>query len=288
MVSNCRVIKFITVLCFCFTASSLFAQYHEQPNRWVDKSLWSRNLLNLKIGDKIGNFYNCDMNDYSVLASSWLEPEGEKYSVVNDLNDFAIWTNYYWTVTYDPFKAYDNNLSTAWSEGVEGDGIGEVLIYPLCDSDRIENENLRIFTGYAKSKDLWLKNNRPRNIKIFILKSTEHSWNKNTSFPMDITVVDEQYATLKDVFDWQPLPIEKSKITFENRKKASDESLEKEEMRKYWDSREEYFVGIQILSVYPGTKYKDTLISEISYDNEENPGNYYGYVHSILADPRHY
>lgn len=248
MVSNCRVIKFITVLCFCFTASSLFAQYHEQPNRWVDKSLWSRNLLNLKIGDKIGNFYNCDMNDYSVLASSWLEPEGEKYSVVNDLNDFAIWTNYYWTVTYDPFKAYDNNLSTAWSEGVEGDGIGEVLIYPLCDSDRIENENLRIFTGYAKSKDLWLKNNRPRNIKIFILKSTEHSWNKNTSFPMDIT----------------------------------------EEMRKYWDSREEYFVGIQILSVYPGTKYKDTLISEISYDNEENPGNYYGYVHSILADPRHY
>lgn len=81
------------------------------------------------------------------------------------------------------------------------------------------------------------------------------------------------------------MPVEKSKISFENRKKARDKKYSVEERHEYRNKREEYMIGIQILSVYPGTKYQDTLISEISYDNEENPGNYYDYYKSILTEP---
>lgn len=284
MVSNNRKkITGISLICLfaCFFLGAY--EYAYTVEDWINESQWNRKLLDLKIGDNIGDFANAGIDTFSILASSCLKPEGQKRILwVDEERGAAHMT---WTSVYDPYCAYDNNLNTAWSEGVPGDGVGEVLIYPLCDNDRIENENLRIFTGYAKSKDLWLKNNRPRNVKIFILKSVEHGANMVVSYPKNITVIDEQYATLKDVFDWQPLPVEKSKITFENRKKSKDEKYSWEERRKYSDQREEYMIGIQILSVYPGTKYQDTLISEISYDNEENPGNYYDYDKSILTEP---
>lgn len=283
MVLHNRIRSFIL---FAFFALCVFLS--EDANAyevelWIHESEWNRSLVNLKIGDNIGDFTNYDFSSYSVLSSSCLKPEGKK--VIYEDDDVRDRFYVKRTTIYDPYCAYDNSLDTAWCEGVEGDGIGEVLIYPLCDNSRIENENLRIFTGYAKSKDLWLKNNRPRNIKIFVLKSTKHSVNINIPIPTNITVIDEQYATLKDVFDWQTLPVEKSKISFENRKKARDEKYSVEERREYWNKREEYMIGIQILSVYPGTKYQDTLISEISYDNEENPGNYYDYDKSILTAP---
>lgn len=191
------------ILLFVFSVFCVFLS--EDANAyevelWIHESEWNRSLVNLKIGDNIGDFTNYDYRSYSVLASSCLKPEGEKWIREDD----DVRDRFYvgWSTLYEPYCAYDNNLNTAWSEGVPGDGVGEVLIYPLCDNDRIENENLRIFTGYAKSKDLWLKNNRPRNIKIFVLKSTKHSTNINIPIPTNITVIDEQYATLKDVFDW--------------------------------------------------------------------------------------
>ena len=61
--------------------------------------------------------------------------------------------------------------------------------------------------------------------------------------------------TLKDINDWQPLDLGEYNEVDEWYYKKLD-SYELQESNT--------FLAVQILSVYPGTKYKDTLISEIS------------------------
>lgn len=279
MVSNNRK-KIVFIFVFSCLARNISSVWWQGGG--LDKSDWNRNLVNMKIGDIVIEAYpRGHLSATRVLASSWLAPEGNPPFPENDRDSGHIWAYNEWTSMYGPAKAFDGQLDTAWSEGVEGDGIGEVLV-----ADLSPEKPLKIFTGYAKSKDLWLKNNRPRNIKIFILKSTETSSNQSDTFPYNITVIDEQYATLKDVFDWQPLPVEKSKMTFENREKATDEKYSEEERYEYGKRRENYMIGIQILSVYQGSKYQDTLISEISYEDEDNPPrSYYGDKRYILTNP---
>lgn len=276
--NNRRTIIFVFVFsCLTRNISSLW---------WLSGGLseqdWNRNLVYMKTGDIVINSYPRGyLRSTRLLASSWLAPEGNAPFKEDDPDTGHRWSNAEWSSMYGPSKAFDGQLDTAWSEGVPGDGIGEVLI-----ADLSPEKPLKIFTGYARSKDLWLKNNRPRNIKIFILKSIKTSSNQEDSYPIDITVIDEQYATLKDVFDWQPLPVEKSKITFENREKSQDEKYSKKERDEYWEKRENYMIGIQILSVYTGTKYQDTLISEISYEAVDNPPkSYYGDKRYILTNP---
>ena len=68
-------------------------------------------------------------------------------------------------------------------------------------------------------------------------------------------VVGEKTLTLKDVNGWQKLNLDEYK------------EIDSEEFKKldpYELSQSGTFLAIKILSVYPGTKYKDTLISEVS------------------------
>lgn len=283
MVSNNRKIIIFIFVFFC-----LARNISSQITWWssgLDKSDWNRNLVYMKTGDIVIDYYGRGyLGSTKVLASSWLAPEGKPPFPEDDWITDHRWAYNEWTSMYGPAKAFDGQLDTAWSEGVEGDGIGEVLI-----ADLSPENPLKIFTGYAKSQDLWIKNNRPRDIKIFILKSTEYGASLMDISPKNVTVIDEQYATLKDVFEWQPLPVEKSKLTFENREKANDEKYSEEERYEYMCRHEEYMIGIQILSVYQGTKYQDTLISEISYEDDNNPPrSYYGDKRYILTNPIEY
>lgn len=65
---------------------------------------------------------------------------------------------------YDCNNLIDKNNTTAWVEGVTGDGIGE---YVLFSADGIVSVNaIRISNGYHKSKDLYYKNNRIKNMRL--------------------------------------------------------------------------------------------------------------------------
>jgi serine/threonine protein kinase len=60
--------------------------------------------------------------------------------------------------TYYPNYIIDQNLRTAWDEGVDGPGIGEWI---RCDFDReVSLNSIRIYPGYFKSPAIWAKNNR--------------------------------------------------------------------------------------------------------------------------------
>lgn len=70
----------------------------------------------------------------------------------------------YQDITYSPYNVDDDDINTCWSEGVEGDGIGEWIQLSYDTDEPIEA--LSICNGYAKSEDLYTSNNRVKDASI--------------------------------------------------------------------------------------------------------------------------
>lgn len=81
---------------------------------------------------------------FTANASSELEPQSGVYYSVNNL--------------------IDNNEATCWTEGVNGDGIGEKVTI-VCNGIATINRII-IHNGYCKSEKLFYENNRVKKIKI--------------------------------------------------------------------------------------------------------------------------
>jgi hypothetical protein len=58
-------------------------------------------------------------------------------------------------------------LSSGWSEGVEGDGVGEWLEFTMTTNFRVGDE-WHIGNGYNKNKDAWQANNRVKKFKVLV------------------------------------------------------------------------------------------------------------------------
>ena len=121
-------------------------------------------------------------------------------------------------MTHSPDRLIDEDISTAWVEGVNGQGIGENVTFQFDDEYTISG--LKINAGYQKSDSLYEKNSRPAELKI--------SFSDGSS----------QTYTLQDINDGQEIVLEQPVMT---------------------DS-----ISITIETVYPGRKYQDTAITEIS------------------------
>lgn len=127
--------------------------------------------------------------------------------------------------SYEAYNAQDLRLDTAWVEGVKGDGENEYLEYFF------KNESPRvtqaiILNGYVKTPELWAANNRVKELDLYI----------NGEFYARLQLKDVQ---AEQIFE---LPI------LGRREDGKDLILK--------------FV---IKSVYPGTKYNDTAITEIYF-----------------------
>lgn len=127
--------------------------------------------------------------------------------------------------SYEASSAKDLKLDTAWAEGVKGNGEGEYLEY-FFRNDSPRVTQAIIINGYVKTPKLWKENNRVKDLDLYI----------NGEF----------YAKLqlKDVQSEQIFKLS----TLGHRKDGEDLILK--------------FV---IKSVYPGTKYSDTAITEIYF-----------------------
>lgn len=113
----------------------------------------------------------------------------------------------------------DYNPTTAWSEGVEGNGVGEYVDF-IFDDYYIFN-GIKICAGYHKSEELYYKNARPKKIML------------------EFSDGGIEVIKLQDVFEEQI-------IEFEDKHEADS-------------------VRLSIESVYKGSKYSDTLISELNF-----------------------
>lgn len=257
--------KKMFVCIFVLSMFNTFTFAQLWPKGALKQSDWNLSLKNMKVGDILEKEYiSCfgGEND-AVLASSWLAAEGtppkklqpyEKDENGDSWDEYEIdWANNNrydtWTEMYGPGKCFDGKTDTAWCEGVAGDGIGEIVI-AWVDVKR----PVRIWTGFGKSQKTWETNNRPKDIKIFIIQGEVVGQSVNgPNYKMK--VIGEKKLTLKDINDWQPLDLgEYNEIDVGYYKKLDSYELQKSNT----------FIAVQILSVYPGTKYKDTLISEIS------------------------
>ena len=135
------------------------------------------------------------------------------------------WNKY--TENYHPNYVLDNNPKTAWVEGVEGNGENEKILIPISSVDKVRTIQLRIRNGYQKSAGLLRANSAPKDVTITL--STRNG-----------AIVEKKKFTLKKTMGWQTVD-----IPVTNRNTSIG------------------IVQLTINSVHPGTKYKDTCISDI-------------------------
>ena len=134
-------------------------------------------------------------------------------------------------ISYSPEKAHDFDVTTAWVEGKVNYGVGEYIEYSFDMAEYKGPHHLGITTiilanGYKKSKKLWEENARVKTLKMY--------------------VDDRPFALLEliDCFEFQTIALEKV-------------MLPQQTVMKF---------RFEIVEVYPGTKYKDTAISELLFD----------------------
>lgn len=126
-------------------------------------------------------------------------------------------------VQYKAEYVLDGNTDTTWAEGAKGDGIGEWIM--LTSDINSEVRGIEIANGYTKSEETYFENNRLKKIKI--------EFSDNDSIIVNLKDDVHGYDTL----GLQNIKFENSVITKR--------------------------IKISILEVYPGSKFKDTCISEI-------------------------
>ncbi|MCB1174313.1 MAG: hypothetical protein KDK39_12140 [Leptospiraceae bacterium] len=139
-----------------------------------------------------------------------------------------------WSCLYSASSAQDNEGHSGWSEGVAGDGIGEIVIVPV-DSTR----PVKIWGGLGKSDPLFAANNRPRQIRVYVLDAQHSNPTQSGFIYSDIKIVGQKTVTLADRNGFQELPLPKHSI--------QGRSL----------------IAIEILSVYKGNRWRDTVITEV-------------------------
>ena len=130
-------------------------------------------------------------------------------------------------INYKGSNAHDFNHESVWAEGAPGQGIGEYLVYEFPGScPRITT--VKILNGYVKSEKAWRENSRPKAIKMYYMG--------------------KPYAIL-ELEDSRTLQCFEVGLLGPHNEKAPEWTLK-----------------FEILEVYPGTKYEDTVISELFFD----------------------
>ncbi|WP_191013759.1 NADase-type glycan-binding domain-containing protein [Treponema zioleckii] len=170
---------------------------------------------------------------------------------------------------YEINNLHDGESSTAWVEGKTDDGIGEWVIIPVENWE--ENLNyvyeysynnikkfnvvLDVWNGYQETLDLYKKNNRVKDAEITIYAvpycTSMEGESELEGAPEIVLQKDVQFS---DEIVENPIYINWSchEFSFE---------LPEEYKTKYYEY--EFYVRCKIKSVYKGTKYSDTCISEL-------------------------
>ena len=131
---------------------------------------------------------------------------------------------------YLPKNAHDFSHESVWAEGAQGQGIGEWLEYEFAGAcPRITD--VKILPGHVKTQAAWEANSRPKYLKIYYLGK-----------PICI-------LELQDVRGMQCFDLEKfGPFGYHDADKPT------------WRLR------FEIVEVYPGKKYTDTVIAELEFD----------------------
>jgi hypothetical protein len=217
-----------------------FAQAYHGTGR--DPSRFNVGLSVLTPQSMVQSLDDSGTGSYNNWCSSFLAAEGTKPlrtpEMDVELREYE-WAVDKWECMYSPQQATDGDPATAWCEGALDEGISQAMIAHVDATKPV-----RIWAGFGKTPAIWAANCRPRKIQVTVLVAQRVGAHQfGTVFSM-LKVAAQQEIELKDINGYQNLSLPKTDIPE--------------------DKAGLTFVAIKILSVYPGTKYKDTLISEIS------------------------
>ncbi len=135
-------------------------------------------------------------------------------------------------ISYEAKNVSDHTYKTAWIEGAEGYGIGEHVTFTLPPwHPRITT--IKIANGYTKTEKTWRENSRVKELRI------------------DVNYKPYARLLLEDTRDEQIFHI--GEIGCADR--SADYSFKENTYIRFW-----------IMDIYPGDKYEDTAISEITFD----------------------
>lgn len=141
---------------------------------------------------------------------------------------------------YDASRIFDNDVRTAWVEGVKGYGIGEYIDVHFPRSGP-QATDCYIVNGYNKNETTWRNNSRVKSMNLYLNEKLVAILNlKDTR--------DEQHFVLPD--------------TIPNYSYAGGSKEIEWEGEKYTVSTLRFL----ITDVYRGDKYDDTAISELYFD----------------------
>lgn len=180
---------------------------------------------------------------------------------------------------YEITKINDDDYDTAWVEGKKDDSIGEWVIIKVNDYNKdydffehyrkhdIDNftVRLKICNGYQKSKDLYYKNNRVKNAKITVYAVPITIGINDAGFEWNPDIVLEKDIVLSDEIQENPIHLNYEAIFLNFT--LPEEYEEPNEI--------EFYIKLEIKSVYKGTKYQDTCISELNAELEKDPDQPY-------------
>ena len=192
-------------------------------------------------------------------ADSWIWKEGRSSALVEKGKS----ADFYEINKIDDLNMDigEDDTSTAWVEGAEGDGIGEWVIVPVKPNGestwkhRYDGDftvSLFVCNGYQKSLDLYRKNNRVREAKISVYAAAYSCGQDDAYLLWNPDCVYEETITLNDDIIENPVCLNCH---------TEDFSITLPE--KYRTEECELYLKLEILSVYKGTKYSDTCISEM-------------------------
>ncbi|MCX8123270.1 MAG: hypothetical protein N3F66_03790 [Spirochaetes bacterium] len=173
---------------------------------------------------------------------------------------------------YEPNKIFDGDIKTAWAEGDKGPGIGVKVVFEIPTpgySTNLSNgaKIMNIVNGLAYSKQLFYSNNRIKDLTLEYYVGVDIGEEENNCSRYVLYLYDTKSYTLKDTMDKQSLNLN---INFEKAKnfwKQSRDIARKKGYKVFEGDYGRYLFGVlTIKSIYKGTKYDDTCISEISFE----------------------
>jgi hypothetical protein len=236
-------------LFLALAAAPAAAQYPiiKPPQSYGDPSLRS-----IKVGFTIPSLCDGAGEATDAWASSFLKAEGKppaKRTLGEGEEEYELESDYSfayarWAAMYSARSLMDGDPATAWVEAVAGPGIGELAIASLPGL-----EGIGIRSGFQRSAELFAKNARPRRVRVWLLASTRSDATEMDQVYLDVKALASLEVELADGMGWQPLPLPKAS--------APPPGDPERGGGLSW------FAAVQILSVYPGSRWEDCCISDI-------------------------
>ena len=171
---------------------------------------------------------------------------------------------------YSPKNLLDNSLKTSWVEGEKGSGIGSFVLLGM---GKALKQFFVVYNGYEQSENLFLKNNRVKELKVTLYEGfTDDS--KANQFGFDADAMQYQKTKtilLEDRMGMQvfPIPFDRNKVKdfVEEARRNYLAGTKNDSTVKTGTLQSFLFVKYEIISVYKGSKWDDTCIAEIGFSN---------------------